>query len=159
MNKKLPGFTLIELLFALSLTGLVLVMGSGTFRIFLNFFHHFGHQTEASYTSLIFKDRLAKDFDQASFMEIYQKGSHQTELSLYDRSGEELFRYQFMQNWVLRNKAFSAPDSFSLQTSMTPFPSNEGVIIKDHELDLEYIFRIKKQAKAHREASQRINRQ
>ena len=148
MNKKLPGFTLIELLFALALTGLVLVMGSGTFRVFISFFNRFDRQTELSYQAMIFKDRLDKDFDQASFMEVIPKGNSRHELILFSLKGEIRFRYDFQDSLVLRRDGFTALDTFWVKTEISPFSSGKGIRLRDKELDLTYVFQLKKQAQA-----------
>lgn len=151
MNKKLSGFTLIELLFALALTGLVLVMGSGTFRVFVSFFHRFDQQTDRSYEAMIFKDRLAKDFDAASFLEINQKGSSNTELILLSLQGEIRFGYEFQGSLVIRKDASASIDTFHIKTLLNPFPSGRGISLIDTELELEYVFQLKKRAKANPE--------
>lgn len=157
MNKKLPAFTLIELLFALALSGLVLIMGSASFRVFTSFFNRYDQQVKNTYEAMIFKDRLSKDFDQASYMDLIARSPAKKELILYALNKEILYSYAFQDSLILRRSFLAAEDSFALKTAVFLHGSGQSLQVREKELDLEYVFALKAQARVNRNELQPIH--
>ena len=145
MNRKLKAFTLIELLFSLALIGLILSMGSASFRIFLSFYHRYTGQVDYSYEAMIFKDRLSLDMDKASLFEV-QKDAGLDVLYIYNEQGISSYSYQFQDSLVLRDN-YKSIDSFKLSLELVQLNANSIKVI-DKTLALDYSFSLNKAAKA-----------
>ena len=145
MNRKLKAFTLIELLFSLALIGLILSMGTASFRIFLSFYHRYTGQVDYSYEAMIFKDRLSLDMDKASLFEV-QKDTGLDVLFLYNEEGISSCSYQFQDSLILRDN-FKSIDSFKLSLELVELNAGSLKVI-DKTLALDYSFSLNKAAKA-----------
>ena len=145
MNRKLKAFTLIELLFSLALIGLILSMGTASFRIFLSFYHRYTGQVDYSYEAMIFKDRFSLDMDKASLFEV-QKDAGFDVLYLYNEEGISSCSYQFQDSLILRDN-FKSIDSFKLSLELVELNAGSLKVI-DKTLALDYSFSLNKAAKA-----------
>ena len=149
--KRLPGFTLLEMMIALSLSGLVLLMGSGVYRIFISFQKNYEQKLDHTRELILLSSQLKKDFF-ASWEISAQKDG----FTLQKRNNEPLFAYSFSGRFAIRSHMLST-DTLSFKGYWQLDIEAQTLLLQDSLTGLPFTFYLPERAAAKPAPSSPLN--
>lgn len=133
-SRKLKGFTLIEMLVALALTGSVLVLGFGVYRLFGDWVKRYSQQIEHAADFALLEKQIRLDMGRVNTMEwkegVLLLNEEATPVLQYIRNDSQLIRkssysqdtFAFIGDWQYQDKAWSIEDTVLRVSASFSFP-------------------------------------
>ena len=150
-RKRQKAFTLLEMMIALSLTGLVLLMGSGVYRIFISFQKRYEQKMEHTRELSMLSSQLKKDFFASWDISPRKNG-----FTLLKRNGEPLFSYAFADYLIIRSHLLST-DTLFFNGIWQADPETQTLLLQDSLTGLPFTFYLPERAAAKPAPSSPLN--